>query len=151
MTDLHVALVEPEIAWNTGNAGRSCLAAGACLHLIHPLGFVIDDRRVKRAGLDYWPDVEQREWPDVERFEAAWPELGHPVVLSPSAERILWQVDLRRPTLFVFGGESRGLRRALLDRWARHGARLPMQAGRSLNLSTTVGIALWEALRQRAS
>ena len=64
MTDLHVVLVEPEIHWNTGNAGRTCLAAGAQLHLVGPLGFSLEDKEVRRAGLDYWPRVAPRVWPD---------------------------------------------------------------------------------------
>ena len=81
-TDLHVVLVEPEIHWNTGNAGRTCLAAGAQLHLVGPLGFSLDDKEVRRAGLDYWPRVAPRVWPDWEAFERALPSLGAPFLFT---------------------------------------------------------------------
>ena len=84
---LHVALVSPEIHWNTGNAGRTCLAAGAQLHLIEPLGFSLGEREVKRAGLDYWERVQPRLWPDWDTFEAALPELGEPFLFTADAER----------------------------------------------------------------
>ena len=76
---LHVVLVEPEIHWNTGNAGRTCLAAGAQLHLVGPLGFSLEDKEVRRAGLDYWPRVAPRVWPDWAAFERALPSLGDAV------------------------------------------------------------------------
>src|SRR5258708_26070680 len=82
---LHVVLVAPEIAWNTGNAGRTCLAAGARLHLVEPLGFSLADARVRRAGLDYWPRVDPRVWPDWESFAAALPGLGEPFLFSSEA------------------------------------------------------------------
>ncbi|HET9226501.1 MAG TPA: TrmH family RNA methyltransferase, partial [Thermoanaerobaculia bacterium] len=86
MTDLHVVLVEPEIHWNTGNAGRTCLAAGARLHLVEPLGFSLDEREVRRAGLDYWPRVDPRIWPSWNAFEERMPELGEPFFFSAEAE-----------------------------------------------------------------
>ena len=79
---IHVVLVHPEIHWNTGNAGRSCLAAGATLHLIEPLGFSLDERQVRRAGLDYWEHVDLRLWPGWSEFEAALPSLGEPFFFS---------------------------------------------------------------------
>ena len=78
---IHVVFVHPEIHWNTGNAGRTCLAAGATLHLIEPLGFSLDERQVRRAGLDYWEHVDVRVWPDWAAFEAALPALGNPYLL----------------------------------------------------------------------
>ena len=84
-TDLHVVLVEPEIHWNTGNAGRTCLAAGAQLHLVGPLGFSLDDKEVRRAGLDYWPRVAPRVWPDWAAFERALPSLGTPFLFTARA------------------------------------------------------------------
>ncbi|HJL40494.1 MAG TPA: TrmH family RNA methyltransferase [Myxococcales bacterium LLY-WYZ-16_1] len=151
-TSLHVALVEPEIPWNAGNAGRSCLAAGARLHLVHPMGFHLDDRRVRRAGLDYWDRVDPVEWSDADTFEAAWSDLGQPHVFMPDGPRSLWELDLRGPVVCVFGGEGRGFRSALASRWRPIGVRIPQQmnAVRSLNLSNAVAVVLWEALRQRA-
>ena len=87
MSDLHVVLVAPEIHWNTGNAGRTCLAVGAQLHLVQPLGFSLDDAHVRRAGLDYWPRVNPRVWPTWEDFERALPDLGAPFFFSSSGAR----------------------------------------------------------------
>ena len=108
---LHVVLVEPEIHWNTGNAGRTCLAAGAQLHLVEPLGFSLDEREVRRAGLDYWQRVAPRVWPGWQALEAALPELGEPYFASPDAPRELWQVRYPEQTVLVFGRESVGLPR----------------------------------------
>jgi SpoU rRNA Methylase family len=91
---LHVVLVNPEIHWNTGNAGRTCLAAGATLHLIEPLGFSLDQRQLRRAGLDYWEHVDLRVWPDWPSFEASLSALGEPHFLSTKAIRPLWQAPL---------------------------------------------------------
>ena len=82
---IHVVLVHPEIHWNTGNAGRTCLAVGATLHLIAPLGFSLDERQVKRAGLDYWPHIDLRVWPGWDAFERALPALGEPFFFSTKA------------------------------------------------------------------
>jgi tRNA (cytidine/uridine-2'-O-)-methyltransferase len=146
-----VVLVEPEIHWNTGNAGRTCLAAGAQLHLVLPLGFSLEEREIRRSGLDYWPKVAPRVWPSLPALEAALPELGEPFLLSPEASRPLWDVRFPARTVLVFGRESTGLPD---DFRARHRDRmlaLPMREPslRSLNLSTCVGIALYEVVRQR--
>ncbi len=85
---IHVVLVHPEIHWNTGNAGRSCLAAGATLHLIEPLGFSLDERQVRRAGLDYWEHVDLRVWPDWATFETELPRLGDTYFFSTKAPRL---------------------------------------------------------------
>ncbi|HVU50210.1 MAG TPA: tRNA (cytidine(34)-2'-O)-methyltransferase [Polyangia bacterium] len=150
MPELHVVLVEPEIHWNTGNAGRTCLAAGAQLHLVEPLGFSLDDAQVRRAGLDYWARVNPRVWPGWEAFERALPELGEAFFFSSAGARALHDTRFPRPAVLVFGRESVGLPPALLARHRARTVRLPMQdpALRSLNLSTTVGIAAYEVLRQ---
>ncbi len=148
---LHVALVSPEIHWNTGNAGRSCLAAGAALHLIEPLGFSLEAKQVKRAGLDYWPRVPLRVWESWSEFEPALEELGEPFFVSPEAEQTIWDVDYPERATFVFGSETKGLPSALRSRYRDRLVGLPMQDAslRSLNLSTAVGVVLYEALRQR--
>jgi tRNA (cytidine/uridine-2'-O-)-methyltransferase len=87
---IHVVLVHPEIHWNTGNAGRTCVATGATLHLIEPLGFSLDDREVKRAGLDYWEHLDLRVWPNWNAFERELPGLGEPYFFSPKATRLVW-------------------------------------------------------------
>lgn len=152
MNAIHVALVHPEIHWNTGNAGRTCLAAGATLHLIEPLGFSLEQREVKRAGLDYWEHVDLRVWPSWHEFELALPQLGEPFFLSVTGERLLWDALLGSgDVVFVLGSESRGLPAEIQERYRDRLYALPMApAGvRSLNLSTTVGIAVYEVLRQR--
>ena len=149
--DLHVVLVEPEIHWNTGNAGRTCLAAGARLHLVEPLGFSLDEREVRRAGLDYWPRVDLRVWPSWMEIEERLPEMGEPFFFSSEAPRAFW--DVRYPTraVLVFGRESVGLPPEIRERWRDRLVAIPMldPGLRSLNLSTSVALALYEILRQR--
>jgi tRNA (cytidine/uridine-2'-O-)-methyltransferase len=148
---LHIVLVHPEIHWNTGNAGRSCLAAGAQLHLIEPLGFSLDDKQVRRAGLDYWPKVQPKVWPDWATFETRLSELGEPFFLSPESPRRLWDLRFPERTVLVFGSETAGLPESLRSAYSDRLVSLPMDEGalRSLNLSTCVGIALYEVLRQK--
>jgi tRNA (cytidine/uridine-2'-O-)-methyltransferase len=150
---IHVVLVHPEIHWNTGNAGRTCLATGATLHLIQPLGFSLDEREVKRAGLDYWEHVDLRVWNDWETFERQLPSLGEPYFFSTKATRLFWDAPLgaAEDVLLIFGRETRGLPADLHERYAERFVTMPMspQQVRSLNLSTSVGIAVYEVLRQR--
>lgn len=150
MAYLNVALVAPEIHWNTGNAGRTCLAAGAALHLVEPLGFSLAEREVRRAGLDYWERVAVTRWPDWTSFEGHLPELGPPYLFSADADLDYWDVDYPSPVTLIFGGESRGLPEELRERYRHRLVRLPMldRGVRSLNLSTAVGIALYEVRRQ---
>ncbi|HEY0672940.1 MAG TPA: tRNA (cytidine(34)-2'-O)-methyltransferase [Longimicrobiales bacterium] len=149
----HVVLVHPEIHWNTGNAGRTCLAAGAVLHLIKPLGFSLEERQLKRAGLDYWEHVDLRVWPNWDTFEQELPKLGDPYFFSPQAARVLWDVPLgaAHDVVLIFGRETEGLPPELLERFPDRLVALPMLSSRvrSLNLSTSVAVALYEVLRQR--
>jgi tRNA (cytidine/uridine-2'-O-)-methyltransferase len=149
---LHVVLVEPEIHWNTGNAGRTCLAAGAELHLVEPLGFSLADREVRRAGLDYWPRVRPRVWASWEALEAHLPELGEPWFFSSEAPRDLWSVRYPERAVLVFGRESTGLPLGLRKRFHERLVAIPMADPqlRSLNLSTSIALGLYEVLRQRA-
>lgn len=150
---IHVVLVHPEIHWNTGNAGRTCLAAGATLHLVEPLGFSLDERQVKRAGLDYWEHVDLRLWPHWEAFEAALPALGEAYFFSTKATRPLWDAPLANvdDVVLIFGRETGGLPGELHERYGERFVTMPMMSPlvRSLNLSTSVGIAVYEVLRQR--
>jgi tRNA (cytidine/uridine-2'-O-)-methyltransferase len=148
--EIHVVLVEPEIHWNTGNAGRTCLAAGARLHLVEPLGFSLDEREVRRAGLDYWPRVAPRVWPGWTALEAALPAMGEPFFFSAEASRGLWEVRFPERVVLVFGRESTGLPAAVRERYAERLVAIPMADPelRSLNLSTAVAVALYEVLRQ---
>lgn len=149
--DLHVVLVEPEIHFNTGNVGRTCLATGAKLHLVKPLGFSLDDARVKRAGLDYWPAVNPVVWESFEEIEPELPRLGTPVFFSAEAGRSYWDASYLGPTVLVFGRESTGLSAAIRDRYRDSLVSLPQQPGsvRSVNLSNAVAVAAYEVLRQR--
>ena len=148
---LHIVLVEPEIHFNTGNVGRTCLATGAKLHLVKPLGFSLDDARVKRAGLDYWDAVKPVVWDDFASVERDLFPLGTPTFFSAEATRSYWDRSYLTPSILVFGRESTGL-----DRWIRHKYRdflvsMPQVPGsvRSLNLSNTVAVAAYEVVRQR--
>jgi len=148
---LHIVLVEPEIHFNTGNVGRTCLATGARLHLVKPLGFSLDDARVKRAGLDYWPAVDPVVWESFEEVEPILPRLGTPVFFSAEAPRSYWDASYLGATVLVFGRESTGLSRAIRDRYRESLVSLPQQPGsvRSVNLSNAVAVAAYEVLRQR--
>ena len=150
---IHVALVHPEIHWNTGNAGRTCLAVGATLHLIEPLGFSLDERQVRRAGLDYWEHVDLRVWPGWSEFEAAMPSLGEPFFLSTKGQRAFWDAALGEPDdlVLIFGRETGGLPSEILTKYGERVLSMPILSAqvRSLNLSTCVGIAVYEVLRQR--
>ena len=150
--ELHVVLVEPEIHWNTGNAGRTCLAVGAQLHLVGKLGFSIDDAQVRRAGLDYWARVSPRVWASWDDFERALPSLGAPFFFSSSGARAFQSVTYERPAVLIFGRESVGLPAALLARHRERTVSIPMRDPelRSLNLSTSVALAAYEARRQWA-
>jgi len=152
---MHVVLVYPEIHWNTGNAGRTCLAVGATLHLIEPLGFSLDEREVKRAGLDYWEHVDVHVWPNWEAFEARIPALGEPYFFSTKATRLLWDAPLgaQENVVLIFGRETGGLPRELHERYRDRFVTMPIRSShvRSLNLSTSVAVALYEVLRQRRS
>src|SRR5579863_7788630 len=108
-SNLHVVLVAPEIHWNTGNAGRTCLAAGAQLHLVAPLGFRLDEASLRRAGLDYWERVAPVVWSSWEEFERRLPSLGEPYLFSAGASRDLWSVRYPPRTVLIFGQESIGL------------------------------------------
>ena len=149
----HVVLVHPEIHWNTGNAGRSCLAVGATLHLIQPLGFSLKDRELKRAGLDYWEHVDVRVWKSWNEFERALPTLGEPWFFSTKASRMFWDAPLDSPSgsVLIFGRETGGLPDDLHQRFRDRFLAMPIASPhvRSLNLSTAVGIALYELMRQR--
>lgn len=149
----HVVLVAPEVHWNTGNVGRTCLGAGAMLHLIKPLGFSLDDRQVKRAGLDYWSKVPLRVWDDYDHFLAGMKPAEEALALfTKSGRHPYWQMPLPKQLFTVFGSETKGLPAHILERYPDQTYRIPIQSDiRCLNLSTAVGIALYENLRQWAN
>jgi len=149
---LHVVLVKPEIHPNTGNIARLCAANALPLHLVGALGFRIDDRAVRRAGLDYWPFVDLRRSDTMEELQAALPGARF-FYFSARADRLYTDVRYRPGDCLVFGPESAGLPKDLLSTHRDCALRIPMRTEnvRSLNLSTAVGISVYEALRQLLS
>lgn len=146
----NVVLVEPEIPPNTGNIGRLCLATGSTLHLIKPLGFSIDDRTLKRAGLDYWKEVEVRLWDSFEELHRARETDARFFFLTTKSKRAYYDVRFRSGDFLVFGRETKGLPEPLLAAHPDDLLTIPMRGTRSLNLATAVGIVLFEAMRQGA-
>ena len=145
----NVVLIEPEIPPNTGNIGRLCLATGSTLHLVKPLGFSTDDRELKRAGLDYWKEVDVHLWDcfaDLERARKAGARL---FFLTTKSNRAYYDVGFQPGDFLVFGRETKGLPEALLAANAEQLLTIPMKGTRSLNLATAVAIVLFEAMRQQ--
>ena len=145
----HIVLIEPEIPPNTGNIARLCGATGTLLHLVGKLGFSIDDRQLKRAGLDYWDAVDVRTWPDLASLQTTFPQ-GRFWYTSKKAVKTHTQADFRPGDFLVFGKETLGLPDELLAANPDRALRIPIFSPivRSLNLSTAAGIVLYEALRQ---
>ncbi len=145
----HVVLVAPRIHWNTGNAGRTCLGTGSRLHLVRPLGFSLDDPHVRRAGLDYWPQVDLRIWDRFADLLAAYaPEPGEMALFSKRGARSFRDLPPLRRLFLVFGSETEGLPADILARYPDHTYHIPISNRiRSLNLSTAVAVALYESLR----
>ena len=145
----HIVLIEPEIPPNTGNIARLCGATGSVLHLVGKLGFSIDDRQLKRAGLDYWQAVDVRRWQSLEELQQQHPE-GRFWYTSKKAQLCYTGADYAPGDFLVFGKETMGLPEELLEQHAQQTIRIPIFSPvvRSLNLSTSAGIVLYEALRQ---
>jgi len=143
----HVVLYQPEIPENTGAIGRTCVALGAKLHLVKPLGFQLDHRRIARAGMDYWEHLDYQtanDWTDLTRQLP-----GRRWYFTKKAVKFYTEVEYADEDVFVFGSESLGLPSFILDAAPEQCVSIPMQpAARSLNLSVSVGIALYEARRQ---
>jgi tRNA (cytidine/uridine-2'-O-)-methyltransferase len=145
----NVVLIEPEIPPNTGNIGRLCLATGSTLHLVKPLGFSIDDRELKRAGLDYWKEVDVRLWDSFADLQRAREPDAGLFFLTTKSNRAYYDVTFRPGDFLVFGRETKGLAEDLLASHAEQLLTIPMQGTRSLNLATAVAIVLFEAVRQQ--
>lgn len=147
---LHVVLVAPEVHWNTGNIGRTCLGAGAALHLVRPLGFSLDSRQVKRAGLDYWPKVDLTIWDDFNQFQNVMCPAEHEIaLLTKGGSHPYWQITPRQRLFLIFGSETMGLPAELLGCLSHRTFYIPITHQiRCLNLSTAVGIVLYESMRQ---
>ncbi len=144
----NVVLVEPEIPPNTGNIGRLCLATGSTLHLVKPLGFSIDDRELKRAGLDYWKEVDVELWDSFADLRARHAS-GRFYFLTTKSKRAYYDVSFSAGDFLVFGRETKGLPESLLAKHREELLTIPMRGTRSLNLATAVGIVLFEAMRQQ--
>ncbi len=148
---LHVVLVEPEIPPNTGNIARLCLGAGARLHLVEPLGFSLEDKFLKRAGMDYWDQCDVHRWPSFDALTAAADSGARFFFLTTKTTRAYWSEPFRDGDHLVFGRETRGLPESLLSDNSDRCLTIPMEPGaRSLNLATATGIVLYEARRQIA-
>ncbi|MDA0751406.1 MAG: tRNA (uridine(34)/cytosine(34)/5-carboxymethylaminomethyluridine(34)-2'-O)-methyltransferase TrmL [Verrucomicrobia bacterium] len=147
---MHVVLVEPEIPPNTGNVARLCAATGARLHLIEPLGFRLEDKDLKRAGMDYWKHVEWTKWPNWQVFLEHVDQAGNIWFVESDGPRSYSEVTYGPDDYLVFGRETAGLPMVLVREHPEQWLRIPMmnQDARSLNLSNCVSIVLYEALRQ---
>ena len=144
----HIVMVEPEIPQNTGNVARTCSVTGSSLHLIRPLGFSVDDKHLKRAGLDYWYTLDISYFDSLEELQALHPDARF-FYASTHAQNRYTDTAFRDGDFLVFGKETAGLPKDLLAKNADHAIRIPMGAHqRSLNLSNSVAIVLYEALRQ---
>lgn len=148
---IHLVLYQPEIPHNTGALGRLSLGTGARLHLIKPLGFSLDDKHLKRVGLDYWPEVDLCVWEDWECFvQDSGMQPGALHLLSTKGGKAYWSEDYTDEDVwFLFGPETRGLPESLLHDFSPRVLRIPMVGTRSLNLATAAAIVLYEAVRQR--
>jgi tRNA (cytidine/uridine-2'-O-)-methyltransferase len=148
---MHVVLLEPEIPPNTGNVARLCAATKTRLHLIEPLGFVLDDTQLKRAGMDYWQYVEWHRWPSWTVFRKSLPSDARLWFVESTGPRLYTEADFGAEDYLVFGRETAGLPRQLLEEHRMRWLRIPMfnANARSLNLSNCVALVLFEALRQQ--
>ncbi|MDD2457692.1 MAG: tRNA (cytidine(34)-2'-O)-methyltransferase [Eubacteriales bacterium] len=146
---IEIVLIEPEIPQNTGNIARTCVATGSRLHLVEPLGFSISDRQLKRAGLDYWFDLDLTVWPDFDSWQRAF--AGKNLFYATTkAPRTYAEPTYRGDTVLVFGKETKGLPESLLQAHPERCIRIPMQSeSRSLNLANAVAIVTYEVLRQQ--
>ena len=145
----NIVLLEPEIPANTGNIGRSCVSTGAKLHLIRPLGFSLEEKQLRRAGLDYWPQLDWALYEDFNDFLAKNPD-GHKYFLTTKAHRRYTDAAFRDGDYLIFGKETAGLPEELLVEHEADCLRIPMvKDNRSLNLSNSAAIVLYEALRQQ--
>lgn len=146
---MHIVLYQPEIPQNTGNIARTCAATGSTLHLIQPLGFSLEDKYLKRAGLDYWHMMEYHVYESFEALMERYPN-ARMHFLSTKAARSYTEAVYAPEDFLVFGCETRGLPESLLSRVYNRCVRIPMVPGaRSLNLSNSVAIVVYEALRQQ--
>ncbi len=145
----HIVLVAPEVHWNTGNIGRTCLASGTFLHLIKPLGFSLDSKEIKRAGLDYWDKIKLNIWDDFSKFlDKMQPEKNEVKLFTKNGRKSFRKLSVLSRMFLVFGSETKGLPYEITEMYEESTFHIPINSKvRCLNLSTTVGIALYESLR----
>lgn len=147
---MDVVLVHPVIPWNTGNVGRTCVSTNTKLHLVGPLGFELDDTKLKRAGLDYWPHLDLELHENIDAFERVTQDRPK-YLFSRFATKPYWDVDFPQDAMLIFGSETQGLPQAYKEKYQDNLLVIPTPGKvRSLNLSTSVGIVLFEAIRQNA-
>ncbi len=145
---MNIVLLEPEIPQNTGNIGRTCVATGAVLHLIRPMGFTISEKTIRRAGLDYWSELEYYIYDDFEHFYKKNENISL-FLASTKATQLYSKVSFTKDSYIMFGKESAGIPSSLRERFKNSCIRVPMKENnRSLNLANSVAIVLYEALRQ---
>ena len=148
MNALNIVLLEPEIPQNTGNIARTCAATGASLHLIEPMGFTVTDAKLKRAGLDYWDKLDITYYKDIEDFYERT-KGGEYFYFSTKAPRCYTDIAYPNPCYLIFGKESAGIPESILKKNLERTVRIPMRDSlRSLNLSNSAAIAVYEVLRQ---
>jgi len=145
----NVVLIRPEIPPNTGNVGRLCLATQSTLHLVKPLGFSLDNRQLKRAGLDYWDEVDLKLWDSFDALQRSQPSNASYFFLTTKSKRPYYEMRFQPGDFLVFGPETKGLPESLLGANNDRCVCIPMHGTRSLNLATAVGIVLFEAVRQQ--
>ncbi len=145
----NIVLVEPEIPQNTGNIGRICVSTECRLHLIKPYGFILDDKHLRRAGMDYWQHLDVTEYENWDDFLSRNPN-AEMVFFSTKGDRSYWDVDYRDDLYLVYGSESKGLPVEFYDRYAEQLCTIPMPGthSRSLNLANSVALGIYEGLRQ---
>lgn len=145
----NIVLIEPEIPMNTGNIGRLSLATGSTLHLIKPLGFELDDKRVKRAGLDYWKHIDLKIYESTEEFFSENSE-NKMTFFSSHADRSYWDIEFSEDLFLIFGKESVGLSAEIIDKNMDHLYQIPLYSDhiRSLNLANAVSVVVYEGIRQ---
>lgn len=145
---LNIVLVEPEIPNNTGNIGRMCVGTESRLHLIHPFGFVINDKNLKRSGLDYWVHLDVTEYENVAQWKAQIPDLSRVFLMSSHAQKSYLEIDFKDGDWLVFGKESKGLSTEVLEQFENH-LKIPMSDKiRSFNIANSVAFVIGEAKRQ---
>src|SRR3989338_623517 len=146
---MNIVLVEPDIPWNTGNIGRTCVGTKSALHLVGRLGFSLKDKYLKRAGLDYWQDLNLKTYSDWDEFERNIPENKEYYFFEKDGSKMFWEARFAPHSYLIFVSETKCFPQSIIEKYKNSFYKIPMKGPiRSLNLSTAVGIAIYEAIRQ---